>query len=93
MDATAWVMMAHIITLGTWSAALLLLAGLYTVAPAHDDRADVQRHRVMCRYMFVAVASPAAVLAITTGSALAYLLGAQEARLLAKQLVVALLAM
>ena len=93
MDATAWVMMAHIITLGTWSAALLILAGLYTVAPARSERDLVQRHRVMCRYMFVIIASPAAILAILTGSALAYLLGASGDWLPAKLLVVALLAM
>lgn len=91
MDGTAWVMMAHIITLGLWSASLLLLAGMYAVGPDETDRADVHRHGVMCRYAFVVLASPAAVLAIITGSALVALRGVDGSWLLAKLAVVALL--
>jgi len=93
MGATPWVMMAHIVTLGTWSAALLILTGLYGAAPRPGERAQIQRHRVMCRYMFVIIASPAAVLAIVTGCVLVALLGASGSWLLAKLAVVALLAM
>lgn len=92
MGTTAWVMMAHIVTLGTWSAALLILAGLYAGPPPQRERAQVHRHRIMCRYVFVMVASPAAVLAILSGSGLVYLLGASGSWLPAKLLVVALLA-
>lgn len=93
MGATPWVMMAHIVTLGTWSAALLILAGLYATAPAQHARADVQRHRIMCRYVFVIVASPAAVLAILSGCGLVWLRGAEGSWLPAKLVFVALLAM
>lgn len=93
MDATGWVMAVHIVTLGTWSAALLILAGLYASAPLQLQRTEVQRHRVMCRYVFIMLASPAAILAIVSGSALVYLRGAEGMWLPAKLTVVALLAL
>ncbi len=93
MNGTAWAMMAHIITLGIWSAALLVLAGLYATAPDRMLGAAVQQHRIMCRYVFVMVASPAAILAIFTGSVLAVLRGATGEWLLAKLAFVTLLVM
>ena len=92
MSAVAWAMAAHIMTLGVWSAGLLILAGLYAVAPAEHERAQAQRHRVMCRYVFVILASPAAILAIISGCLLVFLLGVEGSWLLAKLAVVALLA-
>lgn len=91
MSATAWVMAMHIVTLGTWSAALLVLASLYAGAPSQHDRTAAHRQRVMCRYVFVMLASPAAVLAIGSGAALAWLRGAGGGWLPAKLTVVALL--
>jgi putative membrane protein len=93
MGIAAWVMMAHIVTLGTWSAALLVLAGLYASAPEPRDRSEVQRHRVLCRFLFVMVASPAAILTIISGTGLAVLRGAGGDWLLGKLAVVALLVM
>jgi len=92
MDGTAWAMMVHIITLGMWSAALLILAGLYAMPPAAQDRADVERHALMCRYVFVILGSPAAVVAIISGSLLVALRGVDGSWLLAKLALVALLA-
>src|SRR5690606_11377110 len=80
------------ITLGLWSASLLVLAGLYAVPPAHEDGTDAHRHGLMCRYVFVLLGSPAAVLAIITGSALVAMRGVDGSWLLAKLAVVALLA-
>ncbi len=91
MDATAWAMAAHILALGTWSAALLMLAGLYAAAPDWHERAAVQRHRVMCRYLFVMLGSPAAIFTILTGTLLVALRGADGDWLLGKLAVVALL--
>jgi len=93
MDVTAWVMMAHIVTLGTWGAALLILAGLYATSPMAEERAATHRHALMCRYVFVMLGSPAAVLAIINGSALLALRGVEGSWLLAKLAVVALLAL
>ena len=93
MDITAWVMATHIVTLGAWSAALLILAGLYAAPPMAQERASVERYALMCRYVFVILGSPAAVLAIISGSALVALRGVEGSWLLAKLAVVALLAM
>lgn len=93
MDLTPWVMATHIVTLGLWSAALLILAGLYAGPPAMDERADTHRHSLMCRYVFVMLGSPAAILAIISGSALVALRGVEGSWLLAKLAVVMLLAM
>lgn len=93
MGIAAWAMMAHIVTLGTWSAALLVLAGLYAAAPDPGERAEIQRHRIMCRFLFVMVASPAAILAIVSGTGLVVLRGASGDWLLGKLAVVTLLVM
>ena len=93
MDGTAWVMAAHIITLGLWSAALLIFAGLFALPPSAPDRAQVYRHGLMCRYVFIMLGSPAAVLAIITGCGLVVLRGADGSWLLVKLAVVALLAL
>ncbi len=93
MNTTAWVMTVHIATLGIWSAALLILAGLYADAPPQREHAPVNRHRVMCRYVFVMLASPAAVLAIISGSLLVYLRGADGSWLIAKLAAVSMLAL
>lgn len=92
MDGTAWAMAAHIITLGVWSGALLVLAALYAVPPEATPAA-VYRHKLMCRYLFVMLGSPAAVVAIISGCILVALRGADGSWLLAKLAVVALLAL
>lgn len=93
MDMTSWVMATHIVTLGLWSAALLILAGLYSSPPPVDERADTHRHALMCRYVFVILGSPTAILAIISGSALVALRGVEGSWLLAKLAVVVMLAM
>lgn len=93
MDWTPWVMAAHIATLGLWSAALLIMAGLYAWPPDADDRAEVHRHALMCRHTFMMLGSPTAVLAILTGSALVALRGVDGSWLLGKLAAVALLAL
>lgn len=89
MNATSWVMAAHIASLGLWSAALLILAGFYAAIPPHEDRADWHRHALMCRYVFVMLGSPAALIAIISGSALVALRGVDGSWLLAKLALVA----
>lgn len=93
MDGTAWAMAVHIITLLLWSASLFLLAALYAVPPASRGAGKLQRHVLMCRYLFVMLGSPAAVIAIISGCALVVLRGADGSWLLAKLAVVALLAL
>src|SRR5690606_39796339 len=93
MDWTPWAMAAHIASLGLWSAALLIMAGLYARPPQEQDRAELHRHALMCRYTFMMLGSPAAVLAILTGSALVALRGVEGSWLLAKLAVVAMMGM
>lgn len=93
MDWTPWAMAAHIASLGLWSAALLIMAGLYARPPQEQDRAELHRHALMCRYTFMMLGSPAAVLAILTGSALVVLRGVEGSWLLAKLAVVAVMAL
>lgn len=93
MNGIGWVMAAHVITLGMWSAGLLVLAGLYASPRGGASQADVHRHSVMCRYVYVVLASPSAILAIISGSALVAMLGVEGSWLLAKLAVVVLLAL
>ena len=93
MDGTGWAMAAHVITLGVWSSALLILAGLYSFPREGSSQGDEHRHSVMCRFVYVMLASPAAILAIISGTALVALLGVDGSWLLAKLAVVVLLAL
>ena len=79
----AWVKALHVVALLVWCAGLLYLPGLFASARSVAGR-HVGRLHMMTRFTFVAVASPAAVLAIVSGSALAADGGAREAWLLAK---------
>src|SRR5690606_18376158 len=91
MDATAWVMAAHIVTLGIWSAALLILAGFVAVAPPCIGQSAVIRHRVMCGDASVMLWLRSAVLAIITSWPLVYLRAADGSSLLAELAIVSLL--
>lgn len=93
MDGTAWAMAVHITTLLLWSASLLLLAALYAVPPTGGGAGQTQRHVLMCRYLFVMLGSPAAVIAIISGCVLVVLRGVDGSWLLLKLAVVALLAL
>ena len=93
MDGIAWAMAVHVITLGLWSAGLLILAGLYSFPREGSSQGDEHRHSVMCRFVYVMLASPAAILAIISGSTLVALLGVDGSWLLAKLAVVVLLAL
>ncbi|ARP96086.1 hypothetical protein CAL15_17910 [Bordetella genomosp. 13] len=87
----AWLMSLHIATLTIWSASLLYMPVMFSVD--HEmSTATSKRLRVMSRFAFIAVASPAAVLAIISGSGLAYLTQASGSWLAAKLAVVALMA-
>jgi putative membrane protein len=84
----AWIKSFHIAFLLIWCAGLLYMPGLFSsYAHAHDRSA--RRHmRMITRYVFIVVASPAAILAVITGSLLAYLAPIEGTWLPAKLLVV-----
>ncbi|WP_144631113.1 CopD family protein [Bordetella genomosp. 13] len=87
----AWLMALHIAALTVWSAALLYLPVMFSV-DQEASTATTKRLRVMSRFAFVGLASPAAVLAILSGSGLAWLAQAGGSWLAAKLSVVALMA-
>lgn len=87
----AWLKSVHIVMLLVWCAGLLYLPGLFSSYTHAHDQAGRAHLRMVTRYVFIVIASPAAVLAIATGSALAYMATIQGSWLLAKLLAVALL--
>lgn len=86
-----WLMALHISALTVWCAALLYLPVVFSV-DYQASKAASKRLRVMSRFAFVGLASPAAVLAILSGSGLAWLTQAGGSWLAAKLAVVALMA-
>ena len=87
----AWLKGLHVTFLLIWCAGLFYMPGLFSsYAKARTVR---ERHqlRIVTRFSFIAVASPAAVLAIITGSVLVYSTSIQGIWLPAKLLVVALM--
>lgn len=93
MDAViAWLKAAHIVTLSVWAGGLFALPTLLALQPdaAHGD---YDRLRRMSRFAYVALISPAAVLAIITGSALIPLISAEGGWLPLKLSAVAAMAL
>lgn len=88
----AWLMGLHVVLLIVWSAGLFYIPALCSIEFGNVDRITARQTRIMSRFVFVAVASPAAVLTIVTGSVLVYVTGASGDWLAAKLTVVALMA-
>lgn len=71
MDAAlAWVKGVHITALALWCAGLFYLPGLFVSHGRPQGAHAFHRLRVLTRYCYVVIVSPAAVLAILSGSAL-----------------------
>lgn len=87
----AWVMFLHVAALAVWGAMLLYMPMMFSVD--HDEGGQsAKRARILSRFAFIALASPAAVLAIITGCGLVYLTQATGSWLAAKLAVVSLMA-
>lgn len=89
----AWLMGLHIVPLLVWSAGLFYIPTLCSVDYRGMDRIAIRQIRIRARFIFVAVASPAAVLTIVSGSVLVYATGAMGEWFAAKLTLVALMAM
>jgi protoporphyrinogen IX oxidase len=64
----------HIAAIVIWAAGLLYLPGLFAAHPgARNDEAAFRRLRRQTRIVYVALMSPAAVVGVTTGTALVFL--------------------
>ena len=57
----------HIASIAVWAAGLVSLPGLYVQRAHVSDKEALYRLQMMVRFAFVAVISPAAFLAVTTG--------------------------
>jgi uncharacterized membrane protein len=67
-----WLKLLHLAAIAVWSAGLICLPGL-CVRRAHvPDRASMHRLQTMVRFLYIAVLSPAAFLAIGSGTALIF---------------------
>lgn len=70
MAAVPWLMALHITALLLWCAALFALPGLLAACRAGQD--DEHRLRGMTRFTYLMLASPAAVIAVISGTLLIY---------------------
>lgn len=72
---TIWLKALHIVSMLIWCACLFYLPGLFAAHPRVKDRDELRRLRIATRFTYIAVASPAGMLAIVTGTALIYVTG------------------
>ena len=92
MDAaTAWLKGIHIATMLVWCAGLFYLPSLFAAHARAADEQGFHRLRAMTQFSYIAVASPAAILAVISGSALIYLTGQHGGWLALKLTVVGLM--
>ena len=70
MTAQIWIKLIHIAAIATWSAGLLYLPALFAEHARAADGEDFRRIRRMTRTVFVGLASPAAVIAVFSGTLL-----------------------
>ncbi len=89
----AWVKALHISALVVWCATLVYMPLLHARQRHMRTRAQFLRLRMMSRYLFVVIASPAAIAAIVSGGTLVYLQEVQSGWLVFKLGVVSLMAL
>lgn len=68
-----WLKTLHLAMIAIWSAGLICLPGLYVQRAHVPDEASLHRLQALVRFLYVAVASPAAFLAIASGTALIFM--------------------
>ncbi|MFN4087608.1 MAG: CopD family protein [Alphaproteobacteria bacterium] len=79
-----WLKSLHIAALVVWAACLFVLPALYAGFPALADAGATRRLRAMARFTFIAIASPAAVIAIAAGTLLIHPTASYEGWLVLK---------
>lgn len=93
MDAaTAWLKAIHITAMLVWSATLIYLPSLLAAHPTTTGKTAFYRLRAAIRIVYIGIASPAAILAIVSGSALIVVASAHGGWLALKLTAVALMA-
>jgi putative membrane protein len=68
-----WVKLVHVAAIAIWSAGLICLPGLYVRRARLADRTARDRLQAVVRFLYVAVVSPAAFLAIGSGTVLIFM--------------------
>jgi len=86
-----WLKALHFVSLLIWCASLLYLPGLFFMHAQASSRSRYHRVRIMTRFTFAALASPAAILAVLSGTTLVFLRMAQGEWLMWKLLLVTLM--
>jgi protoporphyrinogen IX oxidase len=88
----AWLKLLHISAIAVWMAGLISLPGLYVQRTHVADRDQLYRLQRMVRFAYLRLLSPAAFVAIATGTLLIFLRPVFETWLTAKLALVAGLA-
>jgi putative membrane protein len=68
-----WIKLLHVATISIWSAGLICLPGLYVQRTHVPDDESLHRLQGMVRFLYVAIVSPAAFIAVGSGTALIFL--------------------
>jgi len=71
--ALAWMKALHVAAVAIWAAGLLALPGLYRRRAAAGPGPPLERLQRLVRFLYVAVISPAAFVAVASGTALIFL--------------------
>lgn len=87
----AWLKALHIVTLLVWCAGLFYLPGLFAALRHARGKRDVQQLHMMTRMVFIVIVSPAALLAIVSGTVLVAVTGVSGEWLAWKLTAVALM--
>lgn len=69
-----WIKFVHLAALSAWCACLVALPSLLATIPVTEGRVARRRLRAATRFVYIAIASPAAVLAVVSGTALIHLM-------------------
>ena len=68
-----WVKGLHIVAIAFWSGALICLPGLYVQRAVVPDGPSLHRLHAMVRFLYVAIMSPSAFVAVGSGTALVFM--------------------
>lgn len=86
-----WLKVLHISSLVFWCAGLLYMPGLFAAHPGITDSQDFRRLRAVTRLSYIYVTSPAAVIAVASGTVLIWIAAADGGWLPLKLTAVALM--
>lgn len=88
-----WIKFVHLAALLSWCASLLALPSLLALCPVTEGKVSRRRLRAATRFVYIALASPAAVLAVVSGTALIHLMNVYAPWFFAKLTLVAAMAL